>query len=308
MALLQLLGDLSRLHHWQLHHWHGDHGWHSGSSITASALADWMDMGGRSLLLDRADPASAEALGEDGARRWRYARLLKRSRELNCSHVVTGHTASDRAETLVMNLARGSHRRGLASLRPCRPLAERQLVRPLLIFSRRETADIARAWALPIWHDPSNDDLSLERNRLRSLVMPVLDELHPGVERRLAGLAERLAEDEDSAAELTALALAPLLQKDGSLNRTALLRLSSASQRRLVLAWLEPRTPIGLKARQLDTVLARLAQPARSGTMDLADGWRLQWCDQALRLVFTSRPPATARPATHELQPDHQGP
>lgn len=303
MALMKLLTDLSRLHHWPLHLWHGDHGWHPGSAITARALTGWVEAGGRSLLVDRADATKAEASGEAGARHWRYETLVKRARELNCSHVVTGHTASDRAETLLMNLARGSHRRGLASLRPIRPLAERRLVRPLLIFSRRETANIARAWALPIWHDPSNDDLSLERNRLRTLVMPILDGLHPGVERRLAGLAERLAEDDDGAAELTDLALASLLQRDGSLNRTALIRLTTASQRRLVMAWLQPRTPLSLKANQLDTLLARLAQPARSGSMDLADGWRLQWRDQDLTLVFPSPPPAT-----DELQPDPPGP
>ena len=90
------------------------------------------------------------------------------------SHVVTGHTASDRAETLLLQLARGSHRRGLASLRPQRPLtAALTLVRPLLLFTRAETSQIHAQLGLPLWPDASNADPRYSRNRLREEVLPV---------------------------------------------------------------------------------------------------------------------------------------
>ncbi len=290
MALLLLLRDLSRLHHWQLHLWHGDHGWHAEAAAMARSLADWVTRSGGSLLIDRADHRHGQATGEAGARQWRYDTLLQRARELGCSHVVTGHTASDRAETMLINLARGCHRRGLASLRASRPLQERTLVRPLLIFSRAETLAITQAWKLPIWLDPSNDDRSLERNRLRLEVIPTLDRLHPGVERRLAAQAERLAEDEDSSVELTDLALSALLHPDNSLKRRRLARLGRANQRHLLQAWLQRQKVPSLKASALKTLLAHLADPSRSGSMDLAGAWRLHWQGDALTLISSSSP------------------
>lgn len=287
MALLLLLRDLSRLHRWQLHLWHGDHGWHAAAADTARSLAAWVASSGGTLLIDRADPGRGQAVGEAGARQWRYDTLLQRARELHCSHVVTGHTASDRAETMLINLARGAHRRGLASLRTSRGLQERILVRPLLIFSRAETLAISQAWNLPIWSDPSNEDRSLERNRLRLEVMPILNRLHPGVERRLAAQAQRLADDDDSNGELTALALRALLQADNSLKRSQLVGLTGANQRRLLQAWLERLQGPILKASALNALLPRLADPSSCGSMDLCGAWRLHWRGDALTLIPT---------------------
>lgn len=292
MALLQLLRDLSRLHRWQLHLWHGDHGWHAGAAATARSLAAWVTGSGGTLLIDRADHRRGQAIGEAGARQWRYDTLLQRARDLGCSHVVTGHTASDRAETMLINLARGAHRRGLASLRASRQLQERILVRPLLIFSRAETLAITQAWKLPIWSDPSNEDKCLERNRLRLEVMPTLDRLHPGVERRLAAQAQRLADDDDSNAELIDLALLTLLQPDNSLNRPRLVGLARANQRRLLQAWLERLQGPILKASALNALLPHLADPSRCGSMDLAGDWRLHWRGDALTLISTPSPQA----------------
>ena len=140
MALVALLRDLKRLHHWNLHLWHGNHQWRPESGRQASELEAWAQNQGLALSIDRwAAPIHREAAARD----WRYSCLIERARALKASHVVTAHTASDRAETLLLHLARGSHRRGLASLRGQRELGEGlQLVRPLLIFSRQDTAQI----------------------------------------------------------------------------------------------------------------------------------------------------------------------
>lgn len=122
MAMTGLLRDLQRHHHWRLQLWHGDHGWHPESAAQAGALAAWAERQGLPLIRERlANPLAAgnrEAIG----RRWRYERLTYQARQLGCSHVLTAHTASDRAETVLLHLARGSHRRGLASLRSRLPL------------------------------------------------------------------------------------------------------------------------------------------------------------------------------------------
>ena len=163
MAMAALLRDLQRLHHWSLQLWHGDHRWRPESSQQALELAQWAEAQGLPLFIDSwAEPLATEA----AARQWRYGCLEVRARACGASHVLTAHTADDRTETLLLQMARGSHRRGLASLQTLRPLAPGiALVRPLLGFSRGDTARICEQWALPIWLDPSNQDQRFSRNR-----------------------------------------------------------------------------------------------------------------------------------------------
>jgi tRNA(Ile)-lysidine synthase len=201
--------------------------------------------------------------------------------------VVTAHTASDRAETLLLHLARGSHRRGLASLQGQRELGEGlQVVRPLLIFSRQDTAQICQDLQLPIWLDPSNQDLQFSRNRVRAEVLPVLEALHPGASRRINALAERLAAEDAAKSELLQLALEPLRGQDNPhhLQRRRLMALSPANQRELLHAWLTASTGLDLGAQQLETLLARLAPAKGAGQSDLAGPWRLQWDRTKLHL------------------------
>ena len=298
MALTTLLRDLRRLHHWRLLLWHGDHGWRPDSADQAAALAGWARAGGLPLLLERAEPGSAD--GEAAARRWRYARLARAARQAGCCCVVTGHTGSDRAETVLMHLARGSHGRGLGSLRRCRPLDGEApplaLVRPMLLFSRAETAAICRAWDVPVWPDPGNDDLSLSRNRVRAEVLPVLEALHPGASLRISAQAERLAEDVDAEAELLRLALADLRSPGQApgLRRRELSRLRRANQRRLLRLWLMETSGQGAEAALLDGLVDRLVPQRGVGELALTGGWRLCWDRSTLRL---SQEPAGAHHA-----------
>ncbi len=284
MALVALLRDLQRLYHWDLQLWHGDHQWRAESGQQASELEVWAQSQGLALSIDRwAAPTHREAAARD----WRYSSLIERARSLKASHVVTAHTASDRAETLLLHLARGSHRRGLASLRGQRELGESlQVVRPLLIFSRQDTAQICKDLQLPIWVDPSNQDPQFSRNRVRAEVLPVLEALHPGASRRINALAERLAAEDCTRSELLQLALEPL-REDGNphkLQRRRLMALSAANQRDLLHAWLTVSTGLDLGAEPLDTLLARLAPAHGPGQTDLAGPWRLQWDRTTLHL------------------------
>ncbi len=301
MALLGLLLDLRRLHHWQLQLWHGDHRWRMESGRQAAELAAWSAQQGLTMVCDSwGEPRTDEA----AARAWRYGCLQHRAETLGASRVVTGHTGTDRAETLLLQLARGSHRRGLGGPRALRPLsATLQLARPLLTFSRAETARLCGALGLPIWPDPSNDDPAYGRNRIRQEVLPVLEALHPGAQRRLAGLSERLAEEEDSLVELADLALRNLTttaegktetdadtdsDSDG-LDRRQLMGLAPANRRRLLRRWLERGGVPGLAAAPLERLLARLAAGQPPGRQSLSGGQELHW--NRGRLWLASREP-----------------
>ena len=299
MALVGLLQDLQRLHHWRLQLWHGDHQLRVNASEQAGELARWAAQQGLPLQIGIwQEPQPAEA----AARTWRYAALAAAADHCGASHVVTGHTASDRAETLLLQLARGSHRRGLASLRPQRPLtAELTLVRPLLLFSRRETGQIHEQLGLPLWPDASNEEPRYSRNRLRQEVLPVLEQLHPGASRRISGVAERLAQEEESQQELMGLALTGLLAETPApalaLRRRALVALAPANQRRLLQHWLGRQGLNNLPAQQIDVLLGRLASGRGPGSSDLREGLRLQWDRQHLWLhQANAHRPARAEP------------
>ncbi|MCX5956460.1 MAG: tRNA lysidine(34) synthetase TilS [Cyanobacteria bacterium] len=310
MALTVLLADLRRLHHWRLVLWHGDHGWRAEAAQQAGELQAWAHTQKLPLLLEQAaEPPGGEA----AARRWRYDFLRRQAAALAISHVVTGHTASDRAETLLLNLARGSHRRGLASLKPVRSLTaetgpelgrEREspgdgdrrepirLVRPLLPFSREDTGRICRELEVPIWEDSSNLDTRFGRNRVRAEVMPVLEALHPGAVRRIGALTGRLEEELAAQDELVALALQGLIAAPGDssrvLGRDGLGRLSRGNRRLLLERWLTLHGVPAQPARALEDLASRLAEQGGTGAWNLADGWQLRWDRSTLVLQLSA--------------------
>jgi tRNA(Ile)-lysidine synthase len=294
MALTGLMRDLAPLHGWTLVLWHGDHGWRAEGAMHAEALAAWAAAAGLALAVEKATPAPAT---EAEARLWRYRCLRRRAEALGCSRVLTAHTASDRAETVLLNLARGCHRRGLATLRTERPLGGGgvRLVRPLLPFDRQDTARICQDLAMPVWLDASNADLRFSRNRVRAEVLPVLEDLHPGAAGRIAALAERLAQEDGQDGELldlaaTALAAPPREGATATLARRALTGLQLANQRRVVQRWLHHHWGHTLDANSLERLLARLPPARGPGRQDLAKGWRLCWDGSGLHLLAPPTP------------------
>ncbi len=81
-----------------------------------------------------------------------------------------GHTADDQAETMLLNLLRGAGLDGLAAMAP-------DARRPILALRRWETVSLCADLGLEPVHDPSNDDLSMRRNRVRHEVLPMLAEV-----------------------------------------------------------------------------------------------------------------------------------
>lgn len=83
--------------------------------------------------------------------------------------VLTGHTADDQAETVLLNLVRGAGIAGLAGMAPAG--------HPLLGLRRHETRQLCRALGLEPIHDPTNDDPVHRRNRVRAELLPLLESI-----------------------------------------------------------------------------------------------------------------------------------
>lgn len=136
------------------------------------------------------------ALGEganlqERAREGRYRLAAEVAEGLELHTVAVGHTADDVAETILLNLARGAGLRGLSGIPPVRD----GVVRPLIERTRAEILEYLGRLGQPYRTDPTNLTGKYARNRVRSEVLPVLEELHPGAARNLARGAELARQD-----------------------------------------------------------------------------------------------------------------
>ena len=102
------------------------------------------------------------------ARAARYDLMAAWCRAHGVDVILTAHQASDQAETVLLNLARGSGVDGLAAMPELRDLGEVRLVRPLLAYSKRTLEQYCRDHCVEWVNDPSNEDDAYDRIRLRN--------------------------------------------------------------------------------------------------------------------------------------------
>lgn len=274
LCLLRLLQDLQRLHHWSLQVFHGDHRWQPDSGANAVHVQSLCTTWGLACHLE---VAPGQLSSEAAARQWRYARAIALGSHLGCHHLVTGHTATDRAETVLFHLCRGSGSRGLGSLRPQRQLAPGlQLTRPLLHFSRQDTFQCCQALKLPIWPDASNEDQRFTRNRIRNRVLPELEQVNGAAVAHMAACAQQLAEENDLLDQLAQEALATMgAQQSTGLSPKALAALPRALASRCLAQWIRNHTSRYPDRQQINQLLASLNHP-KTMVVPLGQGWCLR--------------------------------
>ena len=149
---------------------------------------------------------------EHAARQARYSFLLKTALKKKCSLVATAHHSDDHAETVMLNLMRGTEPKGLLGIpakrkisasgrgqrqRPDgRPVSRRKsvfVIRPMLAVSRKEIMEYARLNRLPFRKDRTNEDEKYTRNWLRKTLLPLIERKQPRFRPRLLELSEKLS-------------------------------------------------------------------------------------------------------------------
>ena len=146
--------------------------------------------------------AEAEGLSaEEAARKLRYGFLQETARREGFDAILTAHHADDNAETVLLNLVRGTGLRGLGGI----PRQRDGILRPFLEVSRAELAAYAAAHHIPHVEDETNADPdAAARNFLRLQVMPLLRKVNPRAAEHIAGTAVRLGEMDTGLSNLTA--------------------------------------------------------------------------------------------------------
>ena len=127
------------------------------------------------------------------ARRLRYDALADVARTVGARWVAVAHHAEDQLETLLIALCRGAGLGGLGGMPFSRPLdGERMLIRPLLGVPKSSLCALCRAAEVGWREDPTNEDPSTLRGKLRRDVLPALAEIWPHAAMRGAAAAEVL--------------------------------------------------------------------------------------------------------------------
>jgi tRNA(Ile)-lysidine synthase len=141
-------------------------------------------------VVERRDVAQLVRRGESieaAGRRLRYDFYEQTRSALDCDLVALGHTRTDLAESVLMNLARGSGLRGLVGIPPQRG----PYIRPLLFFYREELREYLSEKGFSWVEDETNDLDLYQRNRVRNDVLPSLRTIvNPRIDEHLAALAE----------------------------------------------------------------------------------------------------------------------
>jgi tRNA(Ile)-lysidine synthase len=203
-----------------------DHGLQAGSAERSHALAATLQERG---ITAEVHPVVVSGGGgpEAAARRARYA-ALRAVRP--GSPVLLGHTLDDQAETVLLGLGRGSGARSIAGMREW----DEPWLRPLLGLRR---AVVHAACDLEPWLDPHNVDPRFTRARLRSEVLPLVEDVLPGATEALARTAAQLREDDEALSEWAARVRAEA-SADGSLVVAVLRDAPAAVRRRVLRDWL----------------------------------------------------------------------
>lgn len=179
-----------------------DHGLQPGSAEVAEAARKQLTgLGLSGVEVRRVRVATAGMGPEAAARTARYEALDEAVHQQGAAAVLLGHTLDDQAEQVLLGLARGSGTRSLSGM----PAQRGVYLRPFLALRRTETEEICRFMSLMPWHDPTNTDPTLTRSRVRTQVLPYLeDTLGPGIAESLYRTSRILAQDAAHLDELAA--------------------------------------------------------------------------------------------------------
>jgi tRNA(Ile)-lysidine synthase len=261
VALLQLLDPLCRRQRITLVALHLNHGLRGVASDgdaafvrTLCARLGIICVVGRVRGLDGKRPKRRGACQslEMAARAARQAFFRRAAKRRHLDAVAVAHHRDDVAETVLLRLMRGAGAAGLSGMRPRAMVDGLLVVRPLLGLAREDL----RAWLRlhnAVWRDDaSNTDISIPRNRVRTSVLPFLEEVFgSGVVRGLAQSADLLRED-DAALDALAVDAQTATCAGTGLIADRLMPLPAALRRRVVYRWLLDRG--GAAAATFETV------------------------------------------------------
>ncbi len=173
---------------------------------------------------------------EEDARLKRYAVFASELCAKGC--LLLGHHQDDVAETLFLNLTRGSGLKGISSIPERATFARGSLFRPLLSCSRAEIQAYAKQHDLHWIEDESNENRHFSRNYIRHEVLPTLQQRWPKANQKIAECARHLQEAQHNLYALAEIDCPTLREPASSLPYKDLLHLNEGRLMNIIMTWL----------------------------------------------------------------------
>ena len=247
-------------------------------------VRDWCSRKGVEFIVKRFDTSKyAVEKGisiEMAAREQRYAWFAELCRERGFSCVAVAHNADDNAETLFLNLLRGTGGRGLRGMQargtvPGAP--DVVLIRPLLGMTRKEIAEWMTAAGAGWREDSTNAGSVFKRNKIRNKVFPLLKEMNPSFIKTLTRSMGYFSQENDIADDYYQEHRDQVFS-DGRIDVPALLGLKHWEYVLYRIA-----EPFGFNMQVIDAIGRSLKEPGQlSGKIFTGDGYKMVSSSDAL--------------------------
>nr|QCI08690.1 tRNA Ile-lysidine synthetase [Sphondylothamnion multifidum] len=172
LSLIKILGQFEKKNNIQnIEYIYIDHQWKQKSKQQTIHLINYLTMNKKIFIYQIEDNCFKEKI----ARLNRYQILVEHAIKNDYQFIITGHTQTDRIETFLYKLIRGTSLDGATSLTLHRKINNNlSLFRPLLYINRYYINWFCRKFCLPIWSDQTNHNLSIDRNRMRKELIPYI--------------------------------------------------------------------------------------------------------------------------------------
>jgi tRNA(Ile)-lysidine synthetase-like protein len=257
---------------------HFDHGIRTDSAKDRIFVGDLATKYG--YLFEFEEGKMGSSVSEAEARLARYDFLERVRNKHQAAAIVTAHHQDDVIETAILNLYRGTGRRGLSSL------GSTDLIkRPLLAISKHELIDYAKSWNLT-WHeDPTNHDLKYRRNYIRYQIVPTLSRTD---REKLLKLIAQTAQLNDSLdGQINSLIKKNISYND--LDRLWFTSLPHAVSKEVLLYWLRQQGITGLDRRQVEQLAVKLKTHGDSKRFSINDQTFIKLSKRHLALQHVDR-------------------
>lgn len=197
MCLLNFLNDYKRILEIELFVAHINHGIRKNATIDEEYVENYCKNHDIPFFILHADVikrANEEKRGiEETGRIVRYEFFDEVLKKTNSNKIAVAHNSNDNAETIIMNMLRGS---GIIGLKGIEPKKDNKYIRPLIKCERQEIEEYCKTKNLKPRHDESNDENLYTRNKIRNIVLPYIKkEFNPNIIKTINRLSEISVEE-----------------------------------------------------------------------------------------------------------------
>lgn len=189
MCLLDIMNQLSKEYGFLLVAAHLNHNWRGKESeMEKERCLQFCEDNDITFISDTLEEGTKAT--ELVAREKRYEFFKRCAEDFEADAILTAHTKSDNAETILYRIIKGTGLNGLEGIKELRELSRFKVIRPILNFARRDIEEYCIKNELYPNNDTSNANTKYARNNIRHNIMPAIKNINPNIENSLITLAD----------------------------------------------------------------------------------------------------------------------